>query len=224
VVTVDVKKLLRTVGSWIKWVIAGLFDLGEEFLGWLAKHSEPRYVARACIGFILVMALWTYFANKTWLDRINVMGVVVTLAGFTYTLFELHRAKGAAEEARHAWRQAAGEQSAEHYRYCLENAKGWLAEIKLHVIHRQWSRARFRLEDLAKQLTHIQSIRRHANERWLGFARNCSEWTEVFRKGKPGNNLDYNFSEWDNVTHFLFVALESELSPLTFYRGEDVAS
>jgi hypothetical protein len=216
-----------TFREWCAWILSGIPASIEGIgraLRWLVRSAQPKYVASTVLVVVLLLSAWAWYGNDKWVDRLSVMGVIFTAGGFFYTFYELARTREVAEQTARAWDQAARQQSAEHYRYCLEHARVYVTDIRFSIRQRAWQRAVWRLDDLVMQLSHIQSIRDHVNQRWLLFAGQCREWAGAFREGQNTRQLEYNIAEWEHLLDSMLVALDAELAPLTFYRGDHAPS
>src|SRR5947209_1074054 len=112
------------------------------------RNLNPRSLAIAFSVVLVILGFLCYFTFATWTDWYTAMGFYVSVVGFGYLIFELYRtrevaelAKEAAQEQLRAYQKAASEQSGEHYRYCLEQAKRWLDHISHHMQVKQWRSA-----------------------------------------------------------------------------------
>jgi hypothetical protein len=188
---------------------------------WFTRHSSPKVVGWTSLILLLFLSIGAMVLNEKWLDRLSVIGFLVTVEGFGYVFYDLYRTRDLAEAERRGARETAAKHQAEHYRHCLETAQVWLTEAVLYTRTGKWTLASLRLEDLARQTRYIQRVWTHANHRWDDYAVTLFDFANAFRTATTRNPPVYNIPQWDQLTRALELSLLDELVPLGFPRGDN---
>jgi|GEM_PF-6264337 len=211
---------LRGLGWRCIQVVVWCANLVEGLILWSVKYSNPRRVGWGCIVVLTVTIPLAIGFNRTWVDRLTVIGFVVTVIGFFYTIYQLFHTRIIIEETQQAWARAAEEQSTEHYRFCLERTRTVLGLATMLANLKKWPQAADRAEDVSTYASHVGSIRPQANKRWETFSANFKTWSVIFRDGATNKPLGRDLTEWQELAHTLHAALDQELAPFTFYQGD----
>jgi hypothetical protein len=202
--------------------LASVTEAVENGWSWFTRNSTPKVVGWVCLMLLLFLSILAIALNDKWLDRLAIIGFLVTLEGFGYIFYDLYRMRDLAEAERRGARETAARHQAEHYRHCLETARLWLHEAVLYSQLGKGPLTALRLDDLAQQTRYIQRVWTHANNRWNNYATILANFANTFRATTTRNPPVYNLSEWDQLIGELESSLLDELVPLGFPRGDNV--
>jgi hypothetical protein len=90
--------------------------------------------------------------SEGWSDFVAITGLVVTVAGFAVTLYQLRKTQSAAEAARAAAERAFAESRQEFRRLIASSAHALATELRELAGRNQWDAAARRANDLADLL------------------------------------------------------------------------
>jgi hypothetical protein len=214
------KKLLLGVyrSSWWQWP--------EVFLDWFVKSTDPGAVISAVVFVTLLLSVigWCVLA-QTLTDGIALAASAITVAGFFVTLYELRRAKNASIIELQTYRKAADEHNAQHYSFCLTDAKAVLERVRESVRRKQWPVARYQFDDVAERIHRIDTIRSHANKRWIEYSDKLHEYAAAVAGRKNNEKLPtFTTLLWEKLFIIISRDIERELAPFTSRLGDTNAT
>lgn len=116
--------------------------------------------------------------TAAWADFFTVGGFVVAVIGFGYTIYQVRKAKSAAEAAREATTEVRSRVRAVFWQQLLAQILRMISEVRREVQLARWEAASIRTNDLADLLVELQSLREQLQDlinRLREFAQDMAE-------------------------------------------------
>jgi hypothetical protein len=132
--------------------------------------------------------------TESWSDLVAITGLLVTVAGFALTLYQLRKTKSAAEAARSAADRAYAESRRYFESLIASNAHNLVTQVRETVQSKDWANASRRVNDLADQMALLPQADAEAAQ----FVNELRTWGGRFARLASGDLKKFYNSRWDS--------------------------
>lgn len=163
------------------------------------------------VGLMLLLAVDDGFLPNFWRDSLTLGGVVFTLMGRAYTIYQVRKTKSAAEAAERAAKEALAESRENYRRFAAANAHRFFSEARGHVDRQEWTPASRRIGDLADIVAQLASV----DSSWAPFTATLRAFPEV--AGLIARNQRKNLSvrKWSELCLRFQTKLDEAYGPFS---------
>lgn len=148
-----------------------------------------------------LLTVWGFVAG--------VLGCIVGLVGFAYTIYQVRKVQAAAEAAREAAMKTLTESKASYERFVGAYATRLLSELRTAEVAEDWKLATVRCHDLAEMLGTLAASRPEVGE----LIRELRDFGKKFTRRASGDKPKFSQPKWDRLLNGLHELLDQLNTP-----------
>jgi hypothetical protein len=145
---------------------------------------------------------------------LTVVGLLLTLAGLGWTIWQVYLIKTVATATQEATANALREIRGDFEKYSIANVRRYLPEALVYIEQGSWGHASLRLYDVAEQTAQMARVMGNPDEDWLDITNLLRGFAETAKKCASGKIKRFPHEKWTPVLSRLHAKIDIHVSPL----------
>lgn len=152
--------------------------------------------------------------TEWWRDLFAIAGLVLTLIGLGWTIWQVYRIKSVATATQEATTTALREIRDDYERYAIANVRRYLPEALAYIEHQSWGHASLRLYDVAEQTAQMARVKGGPDQEWVELTELLRGFAETAKKLASNKLKRFPHDKWNPVLSRLHAKIDLHVSPL----------